>query len=100
MFILILQSKFVLIKVVLSQSLWAAFYCTKRAVKQVIHKLESEALPRSLKSSLCMFQCIFRLILFICIAIRIMPMIQPYSYKTLPPSLVKVVALNTNDKVV
>jgi len=82
-----------------STVLRVVIYCNKRTVKQVIHELESKALPRCLESTPSLSQRIFRPILFICITTSTILTIQPYSYKALSLCFVKVVTLDADDEV-
>ena len=80
-------------------SLWTVFRYTGGAVKQIIHDLQPEALPRCLESVLRLPQRVSRL-LFICIAVCATLVIQTRSYETLSPHAIKVVAFDTDDEVV
>jgi hypothetical protein len=75
------------------------FRYTGGAVKQIIHDLQPEALPRCLELVLRLPQHVSRL-RFICIAICAMLIIQTRSYKTLSPCAIKVVAFDMDDEVV
>ncbi len=77
-----------------------ALYSKEGAVKQVVHQLESEVLSRRYKLSLRLFQCIFGLLLLICIITGIALMFQTHPHETLSPLVIKVVAFNTDDEVV
>jgi hypothetical protein len=84
-----------------SIALRAVFCVTKGAVKQVVHEFKSEALPRCLKSSPRPFQIISMLVVLIWVSKSIAaPMIQTCLHKSVPPFFVKVVAFNTDDKIV
>jgi hypothetical protein len=76
----------------------AAFCVTKITIKQGIHESESEALTRRLKALLCLFQLVCKDILVISIVTT--PTIQACLNEAIPPCTVKVVALDTDDKVV
>jgi hypothetical protein len=89
-----------------SIALWATFCVTEWAVKQVLHKFVSEALPRCLKSSPCPLQVVTVLIVVVCIRKRsatttaTTSMIQAPLHKAIPPLLVEVVTFNSDDEVV
>jgi hypothetical protein len=79
--------------------LGAALYLTKWAVKQIVHYLASETLPGCLKAPLRPFQHVLGILLLFLLGIATL-VSQTRPHKALPPPLVKVVTLDTDDEVV